>query len=427
MKKVLIISYFFPPCSLTGANRPGYWANKLHKHDLFPIVITRSWNHNIKSYLDLSFPSGDNEVIDTNKKRRVHYLPFRGTLKDRLVAKYGERFGLLRRMLTFGELLLQNFNLKFSSYRSFYRKAKEILDQENDIDTVIISAMPFHQFFIGYKLKKKYRHINWIADYRDEWTSRPNFEGSKTNAFLNWYDRFFEKKWLRSAYCFTYVDDYYVKRIESVNNKQGVVIRNGFNEPTKLESKRIKDGLVLTFAGTLYTHQNIEVFGKGISIFKKKFPQISIQINLLGSVVNAGAEEKIKQAFSDTPELLNITDRIPKKDLEEYYEKSDCLLMFSIEHMENVVPTKVLNYLPLGIPILFSPADGGAIQTLIEETRTGFCPETPQDVSNQLERLMRLKNNGEELLGNVNSDLIHQYSSEFQLEKLAELIKFRVE
>ena len=46
MQKVLIISYFFPPCRLVGAERTEYWAQNLYKYGYYPIILTRQWNPN---------------------------------------------------------------------------------------------------------------------------------------------------------------------------------------------------------------------------------------------------------------------------------------------------------------------------------------------------------------------------------------------
>ncbi|MFM7666825.1 MAG: glycosyl transferase family 1, partial [Bacteroidota bacterium] len=43
MKKVLIISYFFPPCNLTASNRIAGWKKHLPEFGIYPIIVTRNW------------------------------------------------------------------------------------------------------------------------------------------------------------------------------------------------------------------------------------------------------------------------------------------------------------------------------------------------------------------------------------------------
>ncbi|MGM0477957.1 MAG: hypothetical protein ACQERC_01955 [Bacteroidota bacterium] len=44
MKKVLIISYFYPPANFVGAQRTAAWAKYLHECGYYPIIISRQWN-----------------------------------------------------------------------------------------------------------------------------------------------------------------------------------------------------------------------------------------------------------------------------------------------------------------------------------------------------------------------------------------------
>ena len=46
MKKVVILSYFFPPANFVGAERTAFWAKYLKEFDIYPIIITRCWNDN---------------------------------------------------------------------------------------------------------------------------------------------------------------------------------------------------------------------------------------------------------------------------------------------------------------------------------------------------------------------------------------------
>ena len=43
-KKVLILSYFFPPCNLPASQRSYGWATQLHEYGYHPIIITRNWS-----------------------------------------------------------------------------------------------------------------------------------------------------------------------------------------------------------------------------------------------------------------------------------------------------------------------------------------------------------------------------------------------
>ena len=52
MKKLLIISYFYPPANFVGAQRTAAWAKYLHEYGYYPIIITRQWNEGQTDLVD---------------------------------------------------------------------------------------------------------------------------------------------------------------------------------------------------------------------------------------------------------------------------------------------------------------------------------------------------------------------------------------
>ena len=89
MQKVLIISYFFPPCNLTASQRANNWAKELNKFGYFPIVVTRKWDHKIESTSDLGKPSFNQKIdVIINDKCKIIYAPYKSSLKDMIFIKY---------------------------------------------------------------------------------------------------------------------------------------------------------------------------------------------------------------------------------------------------------------------------------------------------------------------------------------------------
>ena len=157
MEKIIIMSYFYPPCSLTASYRTNYWAENLNKFGYYPIVLTRNWDIPISKQTDISKPTGKKNKILKNEFLEVHFIPFVGTFKDRIYSRYKNfKFVFLRKSLSYIEIIFQNYFL-FSVYNSFFKKASELIEEDESIKKVLISASPFYLFFIGYRLKKKYR------------------------------------------------------------------------------------------------------------------------------------------------------------------------------------------------------------------------------------------------------------------------------
>jgi hypothetical protein len=76
MKKVLIISYYFPPYNGVPGWRPYSWSKHFHKSNIYPTVITRHWDGNENTWVD-SIKESDAPLI-TNKTDQgaVLFLPY---------------------------------------------------------------------------------------------------------------------------------------------------------------------------------------------------------------------------------------------------------------------------------------------------------------------------------------------------------------
>jgi glycosyltransferase involved in cell wall biosynthesis len=425
LKQVLIISYFYPPCNLTAANRADAWAEHLINHDFYPVVLTRKWEKTIETLYDIEYPTSDGELIDENDKRKIHYLPQKSNLKARVANKFGvKRLMLVRKMMSFIELILQNVSLKFSNYNSFYEKADTILKENVNIKIVIITGNPFQLFNIGHSLKKKYPHIQWIADYRDEWTTRPNFENKLWISILNSYNQLFEKKWLKSAIFFTYPNSAYINRIESLTSKKGEVLINGFTQINSNYSPSIdkKEFLEITFSGTLYHHQNIEIFAQGFVSYMDKYPNSKLRLNFIGVSLNSGIEDKLKRLFNLHFDKLKVSSRVSTKDLEKITERTSAFIMFPIRNMPGVIPTKVFDYLTYHKPIIFCPSDGGEIDNLLTKTSLGIFLNTTDEVFNYLEKIDHDFKNNVLIEVKPNIAAISDYSRQGQVAILAKLL-----
>ena len=96
-KKVLIISYFFPPCNLTASQRTYNWGKYFKEFGYDPIIITRKWDYPINTPSDIgkSSRSMDIEVL-VNEKYKVYNMPYKSSLKDRIFEKNIERYKFVR-------------------------------------------------------------------------------------------------------------------------------------------------------------------------------------------------------------------------------------------------------------------------------------------------------------------------------------------
>ncbi len=427
MKKVLVIAYFYPPCNLTASQRPASWTKYLHEFGYYPIVLTRNWEQPINKPADISKPSGEKEVTEENENSKVIYLPYKGTLKDKLYTKYGDsKFRLVRRALSFFELVFQNFFFSVIPFSNIYCKAEEIIASNKSIDKIVITANPFVSFFIGYKLKKKFPYLKWIADYRDDWsTTELGGERNFLQQIIFKLESASERKWVSTASLVTTISDYYLSKISSFVNRDGKVLLNGFSEEdfNKVIPLEKQDELVITYNGTLYSTQAIEIFLEG---FKKVVEQygtkLKFKLNFPGLAFDKTQAERVRSAMKGYEYLLNITERIPREKVFELQNESHAFLMVSHTGIKGIPSSKLYEYLCFRKPIIVCPNDKDIIRDTVNDAELGIVCDSTQEVFEKLSALVDNYIANGKIPVSGNAEKIMNYSRRNQTKVLAEIL-----
>lgn len=413
MKKVLIISYFAPPCNLTAAQRIEGWVKYFHEFNYFPIIITRNWDNAIIQPKDIHVKSGEHTKIERFISHEIHYLPYIPSLRDRLFTK--GKFPTLSKLLTLKELIFENFFISASPYSNIYNYASKYLSIHPNIKLVIISGGPFAQFKFGYSLKRIHK-IKWIADYRDDWsTSELKSISNSINRFLRKLNSRSEKKWVRTAQLITTVSPFYANKLQKFTGVNSEVIENGYFELNR--SKKHRDEyFTITYNGTLYPTQEIEPF---IEVVTELILDLNIKIKLKfpGLAFDPVQKERIEKLTSKIKKFVLITDRIPKSEVLKIQSKSDLLLMLSHKGLKGVPSSKLYEYISFQKPILQVYPDDDIAQEILTKTKLGLFPYDKGDIKNMIINLVL---NYNELHGNL--DEVLKYSRREQTKKLSQLL-----
>lgn len=421
-EKVLIISYFFPPCSLTAAQRAQGWANYLSENGYYPTIVTRRWDKAIGTSED-ALVSSETEIIhEKNERYEVFYLPYKASLRDRLYMRFaGSKLQKLSRIFTFFALIAENFTLRAIPYRNIYQFSKKWLGENSDAKLTIISGLPFNQFYFGYKLHRN-TQTKWIADYRDDWNTS-DFVGTSGNGFFNKIVRKLnvrsEKKWVGSAECITSISPVYAEKISRFVNRPGYVLLNGFElevPPSTIDPNKF----VITYNGSLYATQPIEDVLAVIErlILLEKMP---IFLEFPGVAFDPVQKNRILEAGKSILDRMHITDRIPRKEVLQLQANSDALLMLSHTNMKGIPSSKLYEYFPFEKPIVQYPNDFDIVESTLTDTGLGLCTSTQEELYVTIKQLVEQKLAGQKTTVAPNHEKIQSYSRRMQTKTLAEL------
>lgn len=420
MRKVLIISYFFTPCKLVGAERTDYWAKNLHKYGYFPIILTRQWNKNQIEITDYVISNNIDHEVNINYE--VYRLPYKRTIRD-VFARFNH-FSLLRKSFTFLESLLSNFFLFALPYYNFYDKAKRILDNNPEISLVVNSVAPFQALSITYQLKKKFPDKIFIADYRDEWTTRSTYIPKNIlEKTLFYLDKKSEKKWTNNLDYFITVSETWRKAISNKIKKNGFIVKNGYDfQGFKLKQQINKEEkLKIIYPGTLFSYQKIEIF---INAVKKisRINNFQIQVDFYGVEVYKKELKRLQNLTKGFDNIFKIHSKINKIELAEKLSRSDVGLITNYENLKGCLPVKIFDYYYFGLIILLCPSDNDEMQMFLEKINSGVSVNNEDECFQKLKELLTQKKRGELKRITPNENLFFQYSREHQTSLLAKIL-----
>lgn len=423
MKKIIIISYYFPPANFVGSDRIDAWAKNLFSHGIKPIIITRNWNLNQKNIVD---PIKNNEFKHIiNNDYEIYQLPVKRSIRDKL-SKYSS-LKLIQKAFTFIDLIKCNFVLSNSwNNKSFFGQAKKLIESDSEITSVIISGRPFQNFMVGARLKKKF-NIQWIPDYRDDWTTRPsNYPNTMFQKLIYAFDRQSEIRWTKNADFFISVSNYLVQSISEFINTEGYRIMNGFSIKKKSNEEIVSNSneFIISYIGTLYDYQPIE---ETIEAFNQVIEEskIKLVIRFIGIDTDSKQKKRVNSLIQKHQDSYQLIDRIPKKDLNSYLTSSDYFFLTSYGELQGCLPVKIFDYLKYQKPILLYPSDNGIIRDFIEETGSGFALTTKNQVVKTLLDAIKKKQRGRLTKLQNDTNNFEHYTREFQTRVLAKLLQIK--
>jgi hypothetical protein len=426
MQKVLIISYYFPPCNLTAAQRIGSWEKYLPENGFYPIVVTRNWTGEELNEVQRLKKSGTDIRHIQKDNSEIFYMPYRATFRDRCFEKgQANRFYRnLSKVLTAVNLIGQNFSIRFIPFNNLFFQARKILKKNPEIKHLIISGNPFEQFYFGYLLKKEFPSLKMIADYRDDWTTSELFKtDTLLKKILTSFNIVSEKKWGSSFDLITSVSEVYKDRISNFIGVKGSVLLNGF-EFSNVDIKPIypsEKEFTINFTGSLYDSQPIEDFLITLKdVITENNQNIKILILFPGLNDNQSQSERIIKNMIGFESNYKITNRLPRQEVIEWQLKSDLMLMLSHKNIKGIPSSKLYEYIGLKKPVLLYPNDEDIIAKTLIDTNLGIIVNTNEEIKRNLNKMILQKVNNTKIeISHFNTD---SYSRQYQAKKLSNLL-----
>ncbi len=375
MKRVLIISYYWPPAGGISIIRPLKLAKYLRKSGWEPVICTAKNAH---------YPFEDEDGLhDIPKDLEIIKVPIvepyeaykkltgqkeKSALAD--VIQNAPKRSFLHKLSVW---IRGNFFIPDARCLWIKPALKELTAylKTHPVDAIITTGPPHSVNRLGYLLKKKY-NLPWLADFQDPWTQVDYYQHFKISSWAHKRHRKMENQVFNHADLITIVSESWKTDLQSIGAKDVKVIPLGF-DPEDFQTKVSTDeSFTLTHLGLLGRDRNPNTLLKVISricsenkVFASKF-----RLQLVG-VVN----EELKRQVLE----LNISRQVIYKNQVSRKEslrlmQSSQLLLLLLNNAKNVsgrIPGKVFEYFGAQRPILSLGPKGTDVENILIDSKVG--------------------------------------------------------
>jgi len=374
-KKVLIITYYWPPAGGPGVQRWLKFVKYLPEFGVEPIVYCPE---------NPSYPLLDDNLVkevseEVTILKQPIFEPYQwaslfSKKKTKTIAS-----GLINtKKQSFVEKLLLYIrgNFFIPDARKFWVKpsvkylSKYI--EENAIETIITTGPPHSLHLIGLEIKKQL-NINWIADFRDPWTTIGYHDKMKLSTASQQKHKLFEKEVLQTADTILVTSPSTKTEFEAITDKPITVITNGFDDVT-LKSLSLDTKFTLSHIGSLLTGRNPKVLWDSLAelIEENNDFKANFELKLIGAVSN---DVLASITVSGLENYVNVLGYVSHEEAQIQQRVSQVLLLIEIDSSitKCIIPGKLFEYLQSNRPIIGFGPENADFKSIITQTNTGSC------------------------------------------------------
>ena len=373
-KKILIITYYWPPAGGPGVQRWLKFVKYLPEFGWKPTVfIPENPSYPIVDETLQNEVSKDLEIIRTKIWEPYQIAELFG--KDNKKFKAGQ-FDVGKNQSWKSKLSIWvRGNFFIPDARVFWVKPsakylKRYL-KENNFDAVVTTGPPHSVHLIGLELKKEVPNLKWIADFRDPWTEISYYKHLKLTKSSDKKHRSLEQKVFKTAditLATSYTDaDNFRKK-----GANAFCVTNGFDGFENALNTKKNTKFTLSYIGVLEQLRNPEILWSTLNqiIQENEAFKSDFELKFVGRVddkiLNEIENSKLKNSLNNVGYLSHL-------EANAEMQNSDVLLMtnFPDESSKGIIPGKIFEYLATGKPILsFGPKESD-VKKILDETNAG--------------------------------------------------------
>jgi glycosyltransferase involved in cell wall biosynthesis len=376
MKKVLVITYYWPPSGGAGVQRWLKFSKYLPLSGWEPVILTVDPKYAAYPALDPSLEKDVPAETKVYRTKATDWFRVYGNDKSKVPSAgfaTNKDDSLKGKVLRFirGNFFIPDPRRGWN--RHAFKKACELIEKEG-ISHIITTSPPHSTQLIGLKLKKRFPEIKWIADLRDPWTSIYYYGLFYPSFISRKIDLHYERSVLENADIITTVGPSLGKYFDSQVPGSGdkiKIIHNGYDESDfENVTGEIPEKFTISYTGTISESYPVdgfvaavkEVIGKGNDILLRFTGHVSdIQKEYFISSLGIGQLE-----FNPYSDHKTVVRQMLSSSMQ-------LMVLASDPGNRSFLPGKLFEYIASGKPILcLGPVDGDSAR-ILENGNFGKC------------------------------------------------------
>ncbi len=383
-RRVLILSYYFPPSGGAGVQRTLKFTKYLPDFNWQPVVLT---------VREGAYPARDASLWnDVPASAAVHrtaswdpyrlYARWTGQSGDDAVVQgsvEGKEDSWKTRLAQWirANVVLPDARVGWVPFA--VRRGRQLL-ASGEIDAMLTTGPPHSTHLAGAALQW-WTGTPWVADFRDPWTDINYYQELPHTRWAQAADAALERMVLRRADAVATVSPTWRDLLASkvadaapgAADERFYVVQNGFDEddiPASPPSLGTTDTFDLTHVGSLYASRNPTALWRALARLRAETDNLRLRMRLVGTV-----DPNVRRALA-AHDLTDRTEHVPYVSHEEAvaYMQRAGLLVLSIESFAaaaGMMTGKIYEYLAAGRPVVgVGPPEGDAA-ALLDKTGGG--------------------------------------------------------
>ena len=374
LKKILIVTYYWPPSGGPGVQRWLKFVKYLPDFGVQPIVYIPQ---------NPTYPIVDENLVkEVSDKaiilRQNIFEPYQlaSFLSKNKTKKMNSGIIPNQKKQSFLDktLLWIRGNLFIPDARVFWVKPSvaylEKYIVENNIETIVTSGPPHSLHLIGLELKQKL-DIKWFADFRDPWTTIGYHKSLRLSRFAAKKHKALEHQVLNTADAIIVTSKTTKSEFQAITTQPIAVITNGY-DTEEVGKQTLDSKFSLAHIGSFLSERNPLILWKSLVELLNEIPDFKshLEVKLIGAVSQEVLETITKYKLDP---FLNNLGYVSHKEAVAQQRKSQVLLLIEIDSDDtrSIIPGKLFEYMVSGRPIIAIGPQNSDFAEIITNTNTG--------------------------------------------------------